>query len=162
MIGGVIMGVLSALPIVYFGNVCCCLWVVSGGVIAAYLVQQNQSLPITPADGALVGLLAGLIGAVVHFVVSIPIDFLMAPFEQAILQRVLDVGTLPPEFRDLVERYSGRDREVSLAFQVVGRIVGLMFWMFIGAVFSTLGGLIGSLIFRKDSPPVPLDIPPPA
>jgi len=45
---------------------------------------------------------------------------------------------------------------------VVGRIVGLMFWMFIGAVFSTLGGLIGSLIFRKDSPPVPLDIPPPA
>ena len=156
------MGVLSALPIVSAGNVCCCLWVVSGGVIAAYLVQQNQSLPITPADGALVGLLAGLVGAAVRFVVSIPIDFLMAPFEQALLQRVLDVGTLPPEFRDLVERYSGRDREVSLAFQVVGRIVGLMFWMFIGAVFSTLGGLIGSLIFRKDSPPVQLDIPPPA
>ena len=162
MIGGVIMGVLSALPIVSAGNVCCCLWVVSGGVIAAYLVQQNQSLPITPADGALVGLLAGLVGAAVRFVVSIPIDFLMAPFEQAMLQRVLEVGTLPPEFRDLIERYSGRDREVSLAFQVVGRIVGLMFWMFVGAVFSTLGGLIGSLIFRKDSPPAPLDIPPPA
>ena len=156
------MGVLSALPIVSAGNVCCCLWVVSGGVIAAYLVQQNQSLPITPADGALVGLLAGLVGAAVRFVVSIPIDFLMAPFEQAMLQRVLEVGTLPPEFRDLIERYSGRDREVSLAFQVVGRIVGLMFWMFVGAVFSTLGGLIGSLIFRKDSPPAPLDIPPPA
>jgi len=162
VIGGVIMGVLSALPIVSAGNVCCCLWVVSGGVIAAYLVQQNQSLPITPADGALVGLLAGLVGAAVRFVVSIPIDFLMAPFEQALLQRVLDVGTLPPEFRDLVERYSGRDREVSLAFQVVGRIVGLMFWMFVGAVFSTLGGLIGSLIFRKDVPPAALDIPPPA
>jgi hypothetical protein len=156
------MGVLSALPIVSAGNVCCCLWVVSGGVIAAYLVQQNQSLPITPADGALVGLLAGLIGAAVRFVVSIPIDFLMAPFEQAMLQRVLDVGTLPPEFRDVVERYAGRDREVSLAFQVVGRIVGLMFWMFVGAVFSTLGGLIGSMIFRKDTPPAPLDIPPSA
>ena len=156
------MGVLSALPIVSAGNVCCCLWVVSGGVIAAYLVQQNQSLPITPADGALVGLLAGLVGAAVRFVVSIPIDFLMAPFEQALLQRVLDVGTLPPEFRDLVERYSGRDREVSLAFQVVGRIVGLMFWMFVGAVFSTIGGLIGAMIFRKDTPPAALDIPPPA
>ena len=162
VIGGVIMGVLSALPIVSAGNVCCCLWVVSGGVVAAYLVQQNQSLPITPADGALVGLLAGLIGAAVRFVVSIPIDFLMAPFEQAMLQRVLDVGTLPPEFRDVVERYAGRDREVSLAFQVVGRIVGLMFWMFVGAVFSTIGGLIGAMIFRKDTPPAPLDIPPPA
>ena len=156
------MGVLSALPVVSAGNVCCCLWVVSGGVIAAYLVQQNQSLPITPADGALVGLLAGLIGAAVRFVVSIPIDFLMAPFEQAMLQRVLDVGTLPPEFRDVVERYSGRDREVSLAFQVVGRIVGLMFWMFIGAVFSTIGGLIGAMIFRKETPSAPLDLAPPA
>ena len=135
---------------------------VSGGVIAVYLVQQNQSLPITPADGALVGLLAGLIGAAVRFVVSIPIDFLLAPFEQAMLQRVLDVGTLPPEFRDVVERYSGRDREVSLAFLVVGRIVGLMFWMFVGAVFSTIGGLIGAMLFRKDTPPAALDIPPPA
>ena len=62
------MGVLSALPLVAAGN-CCCLWVISGGAIAAYLLQQNQTAPLTPADGALVGLLAGLIGAIVHFVV---------------------------------------------------------------------------------------------
>ena len=54
------MGVLSALPLVAAGNLCCCLWVVSGGVVAAYLLQQNQSAPITPGDGALVGLLAGV------------------------------------------------------------------------------------------------------
>src|SRR6185503_18178231 len=119
-----------------------CLWVVSGGAIAAYLVQQNQSTPITPADGALVGLLAGLIGALVRFVVQIPIDFLMAPIERAMLQRIIDMGTLPPEWRDLFERYSGREGETSLAFQIVGRIVGLMFWLFVGAIFSTLGGLL--------------------
>ena len=39
------------------------MWVVSGGAIAAYLLQQNQSTPILPGDGALVGLLAGLIDA---------------------------------------------------------------------------------------------------
>ena len=60
------MGVLSALPLINAGNVCCCLWVVSGGVVAAYVLQQNQTAPITPGDGALVGLLAGLIGAVRH------------------------------------------------------------------------------------------------
>jgi hypothetical protein len=161
VIGGVIMGVLSALPIVSAGNFCCCLWVVSGGMIAAYLVQQNQPGPITPADGALVGLLAGLIGAVVYFVVKIPIDFLMAPIERAMLQRILDSGTMPPEWRDFIERYGG-DRDVSVAFQIVGRIVGMMFWMFIGAIFSTIGGLVGSVIFRKDTPPPgAIEIPPP-
>ena len=154
------MGVLSALPLVSAGNLCCCLWVIGGGVIAAYLVQQNQSGPITPADGALVGLLAGLIGAVVRSVVKVPLDFLMAPFEQAMLQRILDAGTLPPEWRDILEGYSNRGRE--FAFQIVGRILGLMFWMFIGGIFSTIGGLIGATIFRKDTPPAAIEIPPPA
>ena len=58
-------GVLSSLPVINLGNACCCLWIVSGGVIAAYVMQQDQQTPLTPADGALVGLLAGLLGAVI-------------------------------------------------------------------------------------------------
>src|SRR6266496_5768116 len=76
LIGGVVMGVLSALPIVSVANACCCLWIVSGGLIAAYVLQQNQTGPITPGDGALVGLLAGLCGALVKVVLSI-LFFLM-------------------------------------------------------------------------------------
>jgi hypothetical protein len=34
LFGGLVMGVLSALPIVSAGNWCCCLWVVSGGLVA--------------------------------------------------------------------------------------------------------------------------------
>jgi len=113
VIGGVIMGVLSALPIVAAGNLCCCLWLLSGGAIAAYLLQQNQTAPLTPADGALVGLLAGLVGAFVRFAVAIPIDLMLAPMEHAMLQRILDMGTLPPEARDILERYARRDRELS-------------------------------------------------
>ncbi len=151
------MGVLSALPIIAAGNACCCLWVVSGGVIAAYLFQQNKTTPITPADGALVGLLAGLTGAVVRFFVAIPIDFLVAPMEQAMLQRMLDMGTFPPEVRDMMERY-GRGGAMNGAFLVISRIVGLMFWIFVGGVFSTLGGLLGALIFRKQTPPGTVDV----
>ena len=40
--GGLFIGVLSALPLVNAGNCCCCLWVVCGGVLAAYLRQQNS------------------------------------------------------------------------------------------------------------------------
>ena len=41
-IGGLVIGVLSALPFISAGNCCCCLWFVTGGVLAAYLMQQNQ------------------------------------------------------------------------------------------------------------------------
>jgi hypothetical protein len=157
----VVIGVLSALPIISAGNVCCCLWVVSGGAVAAYLFQQNRSAPMTPADGALVGLLAGLAGAVVRSLVSIPIDILVAPMEQAMVQRVLDMGTLPPEARDILDRY-GRGGAMGGAYFIVGRIVGLMFWLFVGGIFSTLGGLLGALIFKKQTPPAVIDIPPTA
>ena len=155
------MGVLSALPIIAAGNACCCLWVVSGGVVAAYLFQQRKPTPITPADGALVGLLAGLAGAVVQVVVKIPIDILVLPMEQAMLQRLLDMGTFPPEARDILERY-GRGGAMNGAYFIVSRIVGLMFWMFVGGVFSTLGGLLGALIFKTQTPPGVIDIPPTA
>src|SRR3954469_20728262 len=161
MVGGVVMGVLSALPIISAGNVCCCLWVVSGGAVAAYLFQQNRSTPITPADGALVGLLAGLAGAVIRSLVSIPIDILVAPMEQAMVQRVLEVGTLPPEARDILDRY-GRGSAMGGAYAILGRIVGLMFWLFLGGIFSTVGGLLGAPIFRKETPAGGHDIPPTA
>ena len=79
LLGGLVVGVLSALPLIYVGNLCCCLWIVSGGVVAAYVLQQNQAAPIAAGDGALVGLLAGVAGAFVYLIVSIPINLLMAP-----------------------------------------------------------------------------------
>ena len=154
------MGVLSALPLISAGNACCCLWVVSGGVIAAYLFQQNKTTPMTPADGALVGLLAGLAGALVHTVVSIPIDIVAGPREREMLQRLLDRGTFPSEARDFLEPFT-RSGAMGGAYFVLSRIAGLMFWIFVGGIFSTLGGLLGALIFKKQTPAV-IDIPPQA
>ena len=160
LIGGLVMGVLSALPLIAAGNVCCCLWVVGGGLLAAYIFQQNQTVPITPGDGALVGLLAGLIGAVVQALLSIPISLIIGPMEREMMQRLIEmVGTLPPEMRDTLERY-GRG-EQSGVLLIVSRIVAFMFWLFIGAIFSTLGGLLGAAIFRKQPPPATIDVPPP-
>jgi len=158
LIGGLVMGVLSALPLVSAGNVCCCLWVWTGGLVAAYLLQQNQSAPIAPADGALVGLLAGLAGAVVQTILSIPISIVIGPMERAIWQRALDMaGTLPPDVRETVERY-GRDAQSGGLF-ILRSLFGLIFMLFIGAIFSTLGGLLGAAIFKKSSPPGTLDAP---
>jgi hypothetical protein len=157
LIGGVALGVLSALPLIGpVGNLCCCLWVVGGGMLAAYLLQQNRAAPITPADGLLVGLLAGLIGAVAHAAISIPLNLILGPAERAMAQRFIEMA--PPEVRETFERYAGRDREFSLGFFIVAQIVGFMFMAVIGAIFGSIGGVLGSAIFKKRLPPGTIDI----
>jgi len=151
-IGGLVLGVLSGLPIVSGGNVCCCLWLVVGGVVAAYLLQQNQSTAITPGDGAVVGLLAGVIGAFVYLVVSIPVGILLAPFEQRLYERLIQsMENVPPQLRG----YAGGPAGVGLR-----TAIGFMLILVLGAIFSTLGGVIGAAIFAKKTPPGVIDVPP--
>jgi hypothetical protein len=155
------MGVLSALPLVSAGNLCCCLWVVGGGALAAYLLQQNQATPIAPGDGALVGLLAGFVGAVVQMIVGIPVGLLVAPMERAMLERIVDAaGSMPPEFRDMFERLTRADEHFSIGFFIIRRLVGMFFWMFVGGIFATIGGLLGAAVFKKNLPPGTIDVGP--
>jgi prolipoprotein diacylglyceryltransferase len=157
--GGLLLGVLSALPIISLGNVCCCLWVLTGGAIAAYVLQANQPMPITAGDGATVGLLAGLIGSVVQLVVSIPVGLMMGPIQGRLFERLVqNAGDVPDNLRPLMEamRHGG--------FSVVGAILGFLLFLFVALVFSTIGGLLGAALFRKKGPafvPPPPDLPPP-
>ena len=63
ILGGLFIGVLTALPIV---NCCCCLWMVGGGFLAAYLESQRQPTSLSIMQGARVGLMAGVVGAADH------------------------------------------------------------------------------------------------
>jgi hypothetical protein len=150
IVGGLVAGVLSVLPIVALGNACCCLWVVSGGVVAAYLLQQNQPAPIATADGALVGLGAGVVAALVIALLSIPSFVMSTGLEQEMFEEIFDASRVPPEFRDFIMSPAGR------AIGVVGTFfVSLL----AGAIFSTLGGLLGAAIFRKRLPPDAMEGP---
>ncbi len=146
------MGVLSALPIIAVGNTCCCLWVIGGGFVAAYLQQQAQDVPISPATGALVGLLAGLAGAVVHLIISVPINLVLGPLEREMMRRIVENMAGAEGFRDYADR-------ADMISGPVRAIIGFVFMLFLGAIFSTVGGLIGAMVFRKTAP-APLDAPP--
>ncbi len=154
LIGGVFAGVLSALPFISAANVCCCLWVVSGGLLAAYFAQQNSSNPITPTDGALVGLMAGVAAAAVYFVVSIPVDLVAGPMMERLrdawMERMFEMNpAASPEMREMVERFGRQQGETSLVARAVVRVIGFAFFLFGASIFSTLGGLLGAVIFSK-------------
>jgi hypothetical protein len=151
LLGGLVLGVLSALPLVSVGNLCCCLWILSGGALAAYLLQRGQSTPISASDGALVGLGAGLIGAIVWQVLAVPVTIFMAPLQARLMERVLDAGDLPENVRQIFQTL----RE-NAGFSILRFIIGGFFALMVSLIFSTLGGLIGAAMFRtKPTPPPP-------
>ena len=154
LLGGVAIGILSALPVINLAN-CCCAWILFGGGLAAYLMQQNHPEPIMIGDGAIVGLLAGVIGAFVWVFVSIPIGLAMAPFQSQVAGDVMrNSRDLPPEFRRLIEQLSGAPT-IGL-----GLIFGFFVMLVVSTLFGMLGGLFGALMFRKNPPVVPPPIPP--
>ena len=142
LLGGLFIGILSALPIVGLGNCCCCLWVVGGGALAAYLQQQNQPQPITLAQGVRVGLLAGVLGAFIWLAVDSALTPLQMRFVGEALRTTRD---LPPELRGILESVeSGR---------AGGNIVEFALRLILGSVVAAIGGGAGATYFRNDVPP---------
>ena len=152
LLGGVTIGVLSALPVINLAN-CCCAWILFGGALSAYLMQQNHPEPIQSGDGAIAGLLAGIIGAFVWVIVSVPISVALAPFQSEMTSRMMrDAADMAPELRGIIENMSGAPAIG------VGLVVGFFVMLVVSSLFGMLGGLFGALMFRKNQPPV---VPPP-
>ena len=154
LLGGLFIGVLSALPVVNLFN-CCCLWIIGGGVLSAYLLQQNQPTAIQVADGALVGLLAGLFGGVLGVILSIPLERMTNEWVRNVIEQVLErAQDVPDELRSALENVG--TGSTILVFKLFTSTV-------IGAIFGMLGGILGAAIFKKGpkpSPPGTIDVPP--
>lgn len=154
--GGLFIGVLSALPFIGNLNACCCLWVVVGGALTSYLLQERTAVPITAGDGALAGLLAGAIGAVITSVLS-PIVALATGVTMAEqIEGALAGGDLPPQIADALAQV--RDVPTAMWF-----LVSFVLALIVYPMFSVIGGLLGVAMFRRNVPPAPgaYDVLPP-
>lgn len=141
IIGGVVLGILSIIPFVNWANFCCCLWAILGGLLASYLYIKNSPTPAKPGDGAIVGALAGVVGAAISIVIGIPIDYLVGTFVSNLLADI--IANADPSVA----------RQIRFQSAAGPSIVGMIIRSFIGAllliVFSTIGGLLGIPIFEK-------------
>ena len=136
LLGGLIVGVLSAIPLI---NYCCCIWTLGGGVLAAFIYIKSSPTPVKVGDGAMVGGLAGVVGGLIYFVLSLPINIF---FGMAAMQQQLYRSGVHLPFSGIV---------LVLLTSIVGAIIL--------ALLTALGGIIGVAIFekRKDGaiPPPP-------
>ncbi len=144
LIGGILAGVLSAIP---FVSCLCCLWVIGGGLLAAYLLSKDSPNNLTTGDGAIVGIFAGIIGSIVDTIVSIPFDAMMrnSEFTRAILDKLSEYAQdLPAGLEGFLE-----SRPISLAWTLLGLVLSMVIF----SAFSALGGIIGVSLFKKKSNP---------
>jgi len=74
LLGGLFIGIMSALPGVQIGNCCCCLWVLSGGMLSTYLLQGRQDTPVETSEVMVQGLIAGAVGGVLSGIISIALQ----------------------------------------------------------------------------------------
>lgn len=141
LLGGLFIGILSTVPLVSALNLCCCLWVVVGGMIATYLRQQQLPEPIETAEAVLTGLLAGAIGALLNIAASWALLSVTGPMIPDELRTQIESNPdMPPQLRDMMlNLMNGR----GLALLMFGVTLPAY------ALFSTLGALLGLSFFRK-------------
>jgi hypothetical protein len=154
IIGGVILGVLSAIPAI---NACCCIWALVGGIIAANMYIKGSPNPVTPADGAVVGAIAGVVGAVLIVVVGIPLQLIFGAAMMSMMGGVLQNAD-PGQAAQIQEAMAASGVGIGRA------ILNALMYSVTAIIFSAVGGLLGVALFekRKGGPGVPPPPPPAA
>jgi uncharacterized membrane protein YeaQ/YmgE (transglycosylase-associated protein family) len=141
------LGVLSAIPLINYVNACCCLWAQGGGALAAWLLNKQRPGGLKYSDGALGGVLSGLIGAVVATIINIPIQMmLMTPEAVEAFRTQLQQANMPPEAVEMISRF------MQPGFNPSTTLIFLLLNMVTLGLFAMIGGIIGAAILNRKRP----------
>jgi hypothetical protein len=144
--GGMFLGLLSSLPFISAGNCLCCAWVLGGGALATLLLTKQRPSGVALGDGAFVGVLSGLFGAVVATLVSIPVRIVSARYfasqQQAMEDALREIGAEGP-LRDLMLRVASP--EISAATLLFTFFMNLLVY----SLFAMIGGILAVAVLEK-------------
>ncbi len=138
LIAGAAMGLLGNLPLLNFVNCILCIWAWLGGALAVVLYRRYQKgqAAATTGQAAGLGAIAGVVGALIGFVVYFATASISAPLMDAVA-RALNVQS-----------------DLQLGTQNPGSALGgALFFMAVDLVlyplFGALGGLVTATIINK-------------
>jgi hypothetical protein len=142
--GGLALGVLSAIPLLNYVNACCCLWAQGGGALATWLLNKQRPGGLKYSDGALGGVLSGLIGAFVATVVNIPIQMIfLTPEAVEAFKTQLQQAQMPPEAIEMISRF------MQPGFDLTRTLIALLLNMLTLGLFAMIGGIIAAAILNR-------------
>ncbi|MCI4445185.1 MAG: hypothetical protein JHC32_04065 [Candidatus Aminicenantes bacterium] len=143
LIGGVLAGFISAVP---FLNCLCCLWIIAGGILSAYLLSTQKISSFKSGDGLLVGALSGVIGGIVNGLLEIPLSPIYFRITQRFIASLSRFSPqLPPNWQELFQM---RPQSWHPSFFILNLLISCLIFGFFGAI----GGLIGYSLFVPSKP----------
>jgi hypothetical protein len=147
MTGGMLLGLLSSIPLINAGNCLCCMWVLLGGGVAAVMLTRQRPLNlITYGDGAFAGVLSGSFGAVIGTMVQMAVHALTSRFmesQQQQMEELLNRIGMESPMRDWVMRVtSGEISTFTVVFTFVSNLIAF-------SLFAMIGGILAVAILRK-------------
>lgn len=141
VIGGVVLGVLSAIPFVNIVNACCCLWAILGGMLASYLYVKNSATPASAGDGAMLGAVAGIVGGLISLVLGVPLAIATSSMMAEMVSSIIE--SADPRQAEAVRT------QMEASASVAGAIVNGLIQAVLLFIFAIIGGLIGIPLFEK-------------
>lgn len=147
-IGGILLGVLSSLP---YLNCACCIWVIGGGLLAAYLYVKESVFAVTLGRGVMLGFLTGVVGTAVVALFSIPLILMSSGGSQGIVEQIRQVMDqlpgFPPESREAMDELMDREGFVTILF-----IFSMLSQLVANCLLAMIGGALGVALFEKRKP----------
>lgn len=141
LIGGALIGIISAIPVLSLVNCFCCAGVIIGGVLAVNLYHKNLGgLELTSSEGVTLGLMAGASGALISTILAT----MISGGVKHQIDKILEYSSeLPPEAEDALIRIQEMGGDLFFT------IVGLVFSLVVFSIFGIIGGLIAVSIIKK-------------
>lgn len=157
LIGGVVLGVLSAIPFLNLGNICCCAWAVLGGALAANFYIKSSQTPVSLGEGALLGVMSGVIGTVVVWIIAIPLSLIVGDLMTPLIVDMFE--SVDPRQAEVLRRQIELEQNKSFIQKLPALLGGMILGLFAYTAFATAGGLLGTALFEKrkggSTPPPP-------
>lgn len=146
LLGGAVVALLST-SYLSFINFLCCLGVIAGALVAVWHYASTNQLTIKPGEGAVMGLLAGVVGGAIALVLNYILIQIGIRHDLAITDWMLDAfrDSMPPDqYREMMDQ---RNAPVTIGSYLGSGMIGLL----VSGIFGAIGGAIGAAIFKKGS-----------
>lgn len=150
IIGGLIVGLGSVIPFISLLNCCFCAWALIGGMVATKLLVDGSPRPIANADGAKVGVFAGLVGGVIYFFGQMLLS--LSSTASSMMLKVLEQvasNTDNAEVQQMMQQAIEQAANQTTAARVISALPLSVIGGAILVGFTVLGGVLGVKLFEK-------------